>query len=159
MRKIILTAAVLVLSACGFQLKGAAAYDRLPYAEWHVNGGQLQEALEASLRRADGNPVSLPEAQATVAVNSIETQKDVLTITRAANINEYLLLLRVQAQAAAKDGKPLGEPMLVEVRRTMYYADSEMLGKAEEEAIIWQEMRKDAADQIIRRLAFLRAAD
>ena len=146
---------VLALSACGFHLKGTYAFDRLPYQEWHVsNGGELQQALETALRRADGKAVSAPQAQATLMLTDIQSQRDVYTITQAAIINEYLLVLRVNAQAY-RNGQPWGEPMNIVVRRTMDYSDSEVLGKPEEEALIRQEMRQDAAQQIVRRLAFL----
>ena len=115
-------AAAMLLTACGFHLKGSLPYDRLPYKNWHIQGGELQVPLENALRRSDGLPVS---------VNSVEQQKDVLTITRAAMINEYQLSLRVRAQVS-RNGEPVGEPMQIEVRRTLEYADSEILGKQEE---------------------------
>ncbi|WP_165090048.1 LPS assembly lipoprotein LptE [Neisseria yangbaofengii] len=158
MKKIILTTAVLLLASCGFHLKGTAGTSQpLPYQNWYVNGGALQQALENSLRRSDGRPVGMEQAQMAVNVTHIETRRDIYTITRAADINEYLLMLRVDAQAT-RNGEPVGEPMSVVVRRTMDYADSEVLGKAEEEQTIWSEMRTDAADQIVRRLTFLKAA-
>ncbi|PSJ80591.1 LPS assembly lipoprotein LptE [Neisseria iguanae] len=158
MKKTILTAAVLLLASCGFHLKGTASTSRpLPYQNWYVNGGALQQALENSLRRSDGRPVSMDKAQMAVNVTNIKTRRDIYTITRAADINEYLLILRVDAQAA-RNGEPVGEPMTILVHRTMDYADSEVLGKTEEEQTIWSEMRTDAADQIVRRLTFLKAA-
>lgn len=157
MKKIILTAAVLLLNSCGFHLKGTAGTSQpLPYQNWYINGGALQQALENSLRRSDGRPVGMDQAQMAVNVTHIETRRDIYTITRAADINEYLLMPRVDAQAT-RNGEPVGEPMSVVVHRTMDYADSEVLGKAEEEQTIWSEMRTDAADQIVRRLTFLKA--
>ncbi len=157
MKKIILTAAVLLLNSCGFHLKGTAGTSQpLPYQNWYINGGALQQALENSLRRSDGRPVGMDQAQMAVNVTHIETRRDIYTITREADINEYLLMLRVDAQAT-RNGEPVGEPMSVVVHRTMDYADSEVLGKAEEEQTIWSEMRTDAADQIVRRLTFLKA--
>ena len=49
----------------------------------------------------------------------------------------------------------MGAPISVQVQRYMAYADSEILGKQEEEAQIWREMRADAAAQMVRRLAYL----
>lgn len=159
MKKMIFTAAAaLLLASCGFHLKGTAGTSQpLPYQNWSVNGGALQQALENALRRADGRPVAASEAQMAVNVNHIETRRDIYTITRAADINEYLLILRVEAQAT-RNGEAVGEPMTVLVQRTMDYADSEVLGKAEEEQTIWSEMLTDAAEQIVRRLTFLKAA-
>lgn len=157
MKKLLLLAAVLSLAACGFQLKGTGSIPSgLPYKAWRVDGGQMQQALENALRRADGQPVDAPQAQATITVTRLDTKKDIYTITRAAEINEYLLSLRVEAQAS-RNGEPLGAPMVVLVQRPMEYADSEVLGKQEEEATMWSEMRADAAEQIVTRLAFLKA--
>ncbi|WP_373795656.1 LPS assembly lipoprotein LptE [Neisseria dentiae] len=158
MKKILLAAAVLLVAACGFHLKGMGGISgSLPYQSWHVaNGQSMQQPLENALRRASGKPVGASEAQATVTVNYIGTRRDVFTVTRAAVINEYLLVLQVEAQASV-NGQPVGEPIAVQVERKMDYADSEVLGKAEEENTIWSEMRTDAADQIVRRLTFLKA--
>lgn len=158
MNKILMTAAVLLLSACGFHFKGMGGTARtLPYPAWHIqNASVMQKALENALRRADGKPVSAAEAQMTLHIKSIETRQDIYTITRAALVNEYLLTLRVEAQAM-RNGEPVGEPMTILVNRTMDYNDSEVLGKQEESETIWAEMRADAADQIVRRLTFLKA--
>ncbi len=158
MNKILMTAAVLLLSACGFHLKGMGGTARtLPYPAWHIqNASVMQKALENALRRADGKPVSAAEAQMTLHIKNIETRQDIYTITRAALVNEYLLTLRVEAQAM-RNGEPVGEPIIVLVNRTMDYNDSEVLGKQEESETIWAEMRADAADQIVRRLTFLKA--
>lgn len=158
MNKILMTAAVLLLSACGFHLKGMGGTARtLPYPAWHIqNASVMQKALENALRRVDGKPVSAAEAQMTLNIKSVETRQDIYTITRAALVNEYLLTLRVEAQAM-RNGEPVDEPITVLVNRTMDYNDSEVLGKQEESETIWAEMRADAADQIIRRLTFLKA--
>lgn len=158
MNKILMTAAVLLLSACGFHLKGMGGTARtLPYPAWHIqNASVMQKALENALRRVDGKPVSAAEAQMTLNIKSVETRQDIYTITRAALVNEYLLTLRVEAQAM-RNGEPVDEPITVLVNRTMDYNDSEVLGKQEESETIWAEMRADAADQIVRRLTFLKA--
>jgi len=158
MNKILMTAAVLLLSACGFHLKGMGGTARtLPYPAWHIqNASVMQKALENALRRADGKPVSAAEAQMTLHIKNIETRQDIYPTPRAALVNEYLLTLRVEAQAM-RNGEPVGEPITVLVNRTMDYNDSEVLGKQEESETIWAEMRADAADQIVRRLTFLKA--
>ena len=158
MKKILLPAFALLLASCGFHLKGTGVTSQpLPYQNWHVEGGAvMQKALENALLRADGHPVSEAESQITLRVVDFQKRRDIYTITRAAAINEYLLAMTVKAQAF-RNGEPVGEPMEVKVHRTMDYADSEVLGKQEEEETIWSEMRIDAADQIVRRLTFLKA--
>ncbi|MBF0803539.1 MULTISPECIES: LPS assembly lipoprotein LptE [Neisseria] len=158
MKKILSAAAVMLAAGCGFHLKGTGGISgALPYPSWYIaNGQSMQRPLENALRRAGGKPVQASEAQATVTVNHIGTRRDVFTVTRAAVINEYLLVLQVQAQAYA-GGRALGEPVTVQVARKIDYSDSEVLGKAEEENTVWEEMRADAAGQIVTRLTFLKA--
>ena len=158
MKKIFLLAAALLLAACGFHLKGTGGTaGALSYESWYVGGdGTMKQPLENALRRADGKPLPATQAQAAVTVTRIETRRDIYTITRAADINEYLLTLQVEAQASI-NGQPQGDPIIVVVERKLDYADSEVLGKHEEEATIWAEMRADAAGQIVRRLTFLKA--
>ncbi|MDO4696936.1 MAG: LPS assembly lipoprotein LptE [Neisseria sp.] len=156
MNKLIACAAVLILAACGFHLKGQSPYSRLPYQNWYIGGGEMQQALEDALIRAKGRPSAARSAQASVVLEQITPRRDVLTVTRAALINEYMLALDVRIQAY-RGGEAWGKPFTVSVRRNMAYADSRVLGKQEEEAQIWQEMQRDAAEQIVRRLAFLDA--
>lgn len=154
MKKLIPFFATLLLCACGFHLKGTYAYDRLPVQKWHISGGVLQQPLENALRHASGSPVPNTQAQAHLRITSIDTKRDIHTITRAAKLNEYLLSLRVSAQAY-RNGQAWGAPLSAQVSRTIPYSDSLILGKAEEEQTIWREMHKDAAEQLVRQLSFI----
>lgn len=158
MKKILITVAALILTACGFHLKGNNnLLGTLPYQSWYIGGVEsMQLPLEKALLRADGRRASPSDAQAAIMITNLQTRRDIYTITRAADINEFLLILRVEAQAAV-DGKAFGTPIQVVVERKMDFADSEVLGKQEEEATIWSEMHADAADQIVQRLMFLKA--
>ena len=158
MNKILLTAAVLMLGACGFHLKGQSGALHTPaYKNWHIEGGQaLQFPLETALHQASVRVTDTGGAPMTLRINNISQRKETYTITRAAAINEYLLVLTVEAQVL-KHGEPVGRPMTVSVRRILDYSDNEILGKQEEEETLWAEMRQDAAEQIVRRLTFLKA--
>ena len=158
MNKLFLTAAVLMLGACGFHLKGADGISPpLTYRSWHIEGGQaLQFPLETALHQVSVSVTDTGGAPMTLRINNISQRKETYTITRAAAINEYLLVLTVEAQVL-KHGEPAGRPMTVSVRRILDYADNEILGKQEEEETLWAEMRQDAAEQIVRRLTFLKA--
>lgn len=157
MNKILLTAAVLMLGACGFHLKGQSGALHTPaYKNWRIEGGQaLQFPLETALHQVSVRVTDTGGAPMTLRINNISQRKETYTITRAAAINEYLLVLTVEAQVL-KHGEPAGRPMTVSVRRILDYADNEILGKQEEETL-WAEMRQDAAEQIVRRLTFLKA--
>ena len=155
MKKYLGLALVLCLSACGFHLKGSVPLgDTLHYQVWAVDGGTMQTALENALRRQSNVRLDATNPEVLVKVLDVRQQKDVSAINIGGNTIEYMLNLRVDAQAW-RAGEPLGAPISVQVQRYMAYADSEILGKQEEEAQIWREMRADAAAQMVRRLAYL----
>ena len=127
-----ITAVILAaaLGGCGFHLKGNLPQDTLPATQWRVSGAQLDADLQTALLRAKGS--LHPDADAEIRVLDMAEKRDIYTITRGAKLNEYLYS-----------------------RRSMSYRDETILGKEHEEALLWQEMRQDAAAQIVRRLAFL----
>lgn len=148
---------VLVLSACGFHLKGDLPNGLFTVpTSWYVVGGALQKPLETTLQQHQAT-ISKQESphQAQIRVLSFETKKDIYTLTRVAKLNEYLLSMRVVAQAY-RNGQVWGAPMTVTVQRVMSYSDSMVLGKDYEEQALWENMQQDAAEQIVRQLAFLR---
>lgn len=149
-----ITAVILAaaLGGCGFHLKGNLPQDTLPAMQWRVSGAQLDADLQTALLRAKGSLHR--DADAEIRVLDVAEKRDIYTITRGAKLNEYLYSLRVSAQAYRR-GKTWGAPIQVDVRRSMSYRDETILGKEHEEALLWQEMRQDAAAQIVRRLAFL----
>ncbi|QMT30698.1 LPS-assembly lipoprotein LptE [Alysiella filiformis] len=146
-------AMLLCVSACGFHLKGNLPHAVLPVNTWSVQGDVLQSHLESALRH---NQASVnPNAQAQIKLLHYETKKDIYTITRAAKLNEYLLSMRIVVQAY-RGNRAWGEPISLQIQRIMPYADSMILGKQYEEEQIWQEMQHDAAQQIVRQMAFLK---
>jgi hypothetical protein len=151
-KKGLIMCAVLVLSACGFHLKGMHTFDRLPETNWQITGGALQQPLEKALRYASGNPVA--QSHVELRVLSVDSKRDIYTITRATKLNEYLLSMRVTAQAY-KNGQPWGNILVADVRRNMSYSDTNVLGKSDEEAILWQEIQQDVANQIVRQLGYI----
>lgn len=151
--KILFTIISLLLAACGFHLKGTLPHTQLPQTSWQINNaGILQSDLQTALHQAGAHTDS--NSQAVLQIISIDSKKDIYTITRAAKLNEYLLSLQIRAQAF-HFGKAWGEPINIRIERTLPYADSLILGKQEEEQTIWQEMYHDAAEQLVRQLSFL----
>lgn len=146
----------LMVSACGFHLKGSAPYDKLPESTWQVSGSDIQSQLETALRRAGGTVGS--DTPAKIVVSRVSTNKEVSMITRAGLASEFSLLLEVNAQAYYR-GEPWGKPMAVTVQRNLEHATGNTLGQDAEEGSMWQDMRREAAAQIVRRLAFLQKVD
>ncbi len=157
--RFLLVALIFLVSACGFHLKGMGGETLpLPFNTLMIdNSTSLSASLDKVFLR--DKRVTLVDAagkaDALLKVDSEYTQRDILVINRGGNVNEYLLVLAVRAQLF-KNGVSYAEPMEVSVRRTYTYSDNQMLGKQEEEAVLWNDMRIEAAEQILRRLSYLR---
>ena len=149
MKKYLMLPILLLLAACGFRLAGSdpALNPPLPYQTWAVQGREL-------LRRHA--KLDSAFADAVVKVTDIQTNKNIQTLNLSGTVTEYQLELKVSAQAWRGE-KALGEPMMITVYRTLDYSDNEILGKQEEEAQLWADMRVDAARQLVRRLGYLKA--
>jgi hypothetical protein len=157
MKKYLMLPLFLLLAACGFRLAGSdpALNPPLPYQTWAVQGRELQQNIETELLRRHAK-LDSAFADAIVKVTDIQTNKNIQTLNLSGTVTEYRLELKVAAQAWRGE-KALGEPMMITVYRTLDYSDSEILGKQEEEAQLWADMRVDAARQLVRRLGYLKA--
>jgi LPS-assembly lipoprotein len=65
--------------------------------------------------------------------------------------------LHVGFQAADSAGKAMVEPTELEVSRIITYSESAPLAKEAEEQLLFNDMYREAAEQILRRIAVLRA--
>jgi LPS-assembly lipoprotein len=155
MKKWLVLAILFGLTSCGFYLKGTSAFDTpMPYHSWKVDGGSMQRELEAVLRRQPDVVVDTEKPDVIVKVISATQDSSTSAMDLSGGTSEYLLSLNVSVQVYRHD-QPLGNPIQVTVNRYMDYSDHEVLAKEDEQRMIWRDMRTDAAEQIVRRLAFL----
>jgi LPS-assembly lipoprotein len=157
---IIATLGALILSACGFQLRGLAV---IPFntirveAEGHAEIGQeLERAIRASKKT---EIVALPKiADAVLRITGEGQEKYILALSSGGRVREFELRYRVfyrLTDAAGADLMPIGEILL---RRDMSFDDTQVLAKEAEEALLFKDMRSDAARQLMRRLSAVKRA-
>ncbi len=147
------------LAACGFQLRGEAATG---LKSLHVSAaGHAPVALEVK-RQLSGGPtrvaVTAKEAEAHLRILSETPEKHIQTLTGAGRVFDYLLRLRIGYQVTDAAGKALVEPAEIELRRVISYSETAPLAKEAEERLLYEEMRSEAAMQILRRIAVVRDA-
>ena len=95
-------------------------------------------------------------ADTVLTVLSEQQAKDLLTLNRAGRVNEYQLTYRVSVQLK-KNNQAFGEPVTVWVRRDFPYSDSSVLGKEQEEQLVWRTMREEATTLLMYRLPAVKA--
>ncbi len=146
---------ILLLTACGFHLRGQAA---MPFSSLHIKTANPSTPFITELRLGlESNHVQLVDTaeQADVVLNIIfETpEKKILSLGSGGRVNEFRLLYRVSLRAydlKQQDWVPAEE---MELHRDYSYDDAKVLAKEAEETLLYHSMRSDMAQQIIRRLS------
>ncbi|MDQ2917026.1 MAG: LPS assembly lipoprotein LptE [Pseudomonadota bacterium] len=144
----------LALAGCGFHLRGEATY---AFASIFVSApgaptmaAELRRALEAT---GSAKVVDDPKkAQVILDLPSVTDDKEVLSLSGAGSVQEYLLVKRVAFRLHDADGNewlPTGQFSL---RRSYTFSESEVLARDTQEQRLLKEMQTDAVQQLIRRL-------
>jgi len=145
----------LLLTACGFHLRGQAG---MPFDALYLDAANPGTPFITDLRRnLEANKVKLVNTaeQADVVLNIVSEipEKQILTLGGSGRVNEFQLRYRVSLRAYDLEGQdwiPAEEIML---RRDYIYDDTKILAKEAEETLLYQSMRSDMVQQIMRRLS------
>lgn len=149
---VLLTATGLLLSACGFHLRGN--YE-MPAGLTSVTlivpeqSGVLKKELELMLKRSG---VSTDGGAMRLEVTREVLTKQTATVDSSAKAAEYTLLYAVDYRISQVDAKTEGPVQKLILRRGYQYDSTNIVGKSTEEETLVQEMRQDTANQIVRQL-------
>ena len=153
--------AMLLLSACGFKLRGSGPPPDLPFktlflgfAETSPLGVQLRRNLDAM-----GHVkvvTDRKDADAALEVMGDVKDKQVLSLNSQGRVREYTLLYRLDFRVVDKEGRQLLAPTQIVIRRIQSYNESQVLAKEAEEATLFREMQSDLVQQVLRRIAAIK---
>ena len=154
MRFLLLGILSVLISACGFQLRGVA---KLPFETMYVEAGE-SSPIGNDLRRAlKSNNVRLtnsaPEAQAVVQLLGETREKIILSLSGGGRVREYQLRMRVTFRVHGPNNKELLAPTELVLLRDLSYDDTQILAKESEEALLFRDIQNDAVQQIMRRVS------
>ena len=154
MRRIVLLA-FLLLTACGFQLRGSYSlpYDSIYIAlpETNVLRAMLRRNIEASTQARIADEAK--DAQAVLTVLADAQTKKVLSINSAGRAAEYQLIRTFTFRLADAQGKDLLPASTIVIRRDITNNDAAVLSKESEEGLLWADIQNDLVQQILRRLS------
>ncbi len=153
--------AALLLSACGFQLRGQAF---IPYKTLfvEVTGYSLfANDLERAIRSGSQTRIvnSREESEAVLKVLGESQEKHILSLSSAGRVREFQLRYRVAYRLTDRAGADLGAPAEILLRRELIYDDTQILSKEAEESLLYRDMRSDAVAQMLRRLSVAKPAE
>jgi len=155
-----------VVGACGFHLRGATSATLPPeLAVMRVTmGGSGYPPLLIEVRNALlalGTVKLTEDVSAAVPVLQLtgeSVQQDVLAIDSSGRITAYVLNYRADFMLLGKDGKALLPSQSVKMQREVSFDRLNVIASEKQSDFIQAEIRRDAAQQILRRLASLNVA-
>ena len=142
----------MVLSGCGFQLRGTA---NLPYDTLHVaapNSSAVANEIRRSITagsktRIIDNP---KEAAATLHLVTETREKIILSLSGGGRVREFQLRYRMTYRLTDKDNRDLRPMTQIQLHRDLSYNDADTLSKESEEALLYRDMQSDAVSQLLR---------
>lgn len=154
----------LLLTACGFHLRGAGSIPT--FESLYVQDGgapTIARDLKRALSNSGVKLTSSPEdAQASLELMSEASTKNILSLSGGGKVREYEILYQVIFRVRETGAELWGEPQTVNLRRDFSYSDSALLAKEAEEARLSTDMRAEAIREVLRRVGSLsksKAAD
>jgi LPS-assembly lipoprotein len=156
MRTLTLVFLAALLTACGFQLRGAQP---LPFTSLHIDTPTTSAEIGAALRRnirALGSTqlTNTPqEAQAVFSVIGESKEKNILSLSAAGRVREFQLRYRFAFRVHDLKGREFIPPTEIVLVRDISFSDERVLAKEQEEALLYRDMQNDMVQQLMRRLS------
>lgn len=149
------------LSACGFQLRQAPdfAFDSIYVgtADSSQLGNEIKRTLTATGRVRVVSGAQINNAQVLLDVLQEQREKVVVGLNSSGQVREFQLRIRLQFKLRGRDGKELIPPTEILQQRDISFSETAVLAKEAEEALLYRDMQTDIAQQLMRRLAAVRA--
>jgi LPS-assembly lipoprotein len=144
-----------LLSACGFQLRGAYT---LPFDTLYIAQPEVSELRAVIKRNVEASTQTrivddAKEAQATLAVLVDAPVKKIMSLNSAGRVREYQLERNFTFQVVDAKGRQFLPPSTIRIAREMTFDDAALLSKEGEEVLLWRDIQNDLVQQLMRRLA------
>ncbi|MGK5057754.1 LPS assembly lipoprotein LptE [Janthinobacterium sp. LB2P49] len=163
-RAVLALGLTVLLSACGFHLRGSNGSFMLPFATMYIglpDTSPLAIGLKRYIRAIGSTEVvdTKDGADAVLEVlNDPERNrtKTILSLNKNGRVQEYQLGYSINFRVVDKAGNQLLAPTTISLVRPITFDESQVLAKETEEAALYRDMRNDLVQQIMRRLAAIK---
>lgn len=147
--------ATLMLSACGFHLRGAYS---LPFDKLYITlpeSAELHAVLKRNIEASTQTRIvgKQDEAQATLQILADTPVKRILSLNSAGRVREYQLVRTFVFKVTHPKGGEYVPQSSIVMSREMTFDDAAVLSKEAEEVLLWRDIQNDLVQQLLRRLA------
>jgi outer membrane lipopolysaccharide assembly protein LptE/RlpB len=157
-RTLAITLLCATTAACGFHLRGSGSQfagiegERIFVSESQAATVAAHVRSQLGLAGA-ALTASVGDASYRLLITNERLDRQVLSVSpQTGKVEEFQLLLRVSLSIMAASGETLVDQQQISLSRDFTYDEDAALGKFSEEQLLREEMTREAADQILRRL-------
>ena len=155
LRGLALALSIVVAGGCGYQLRGAASFPP-EFAGIHVAGPRVVTRALVLLLESGGIDVApgRDSASSVLKLSGERFHRRVLSVdSDTGKEREFELVYQVAFEVTGASGEELLAKQTVTLLRDYIFDPNAVLGKSREQAVLQNEMRRDAAAQIVRRMS------
>lgn len=153
MRALIAILIALLLTACGFQLRGAQP---LPFSSLYIaENWELGATLKRNIRALGSTQLAQTPQEAQAVFTSIgeAREKIILSLSATGRVREFQLRYRFAYRVHDLKGREFVPPTEIILVRDISFSDERVLAKEQEEVLLYRDMQNDMVQQVLRRLA------
>ncbi|MGL4767663.1 MAG: LPS assembly lipoprotein LptE [Formosimonas sp.] len=156
-KRILITTSLLLLTACGFHLRGSQGAVALPFKTLSIVGDAQGAVAKNLSNRLRGQVTLTTPSQVVVELSKVEHTKSILTKDSQGRASEYRLLAQVTMQAYAANKDQLISPVTLNVTRSLTTGNGYDTGIDLEEARMYADMDSELANQVQYRLRAIKS--
>ena len=151
--------APLLLSSCGFRLRGVPEFAFRSLYIAAPTGSPFARELRRTLQGSGGalqiisDPAKMMEAEAIMDLLSERQERSVVGLNASGQVRELQLRLRIRFKLRTPAGAELIPDSELLQQRDISYNETIALAKEAEEALLYRTMQTDLVQQLLRRLA------
>lgn len=148
---------ILFLSACGYHLRGTGKGE-VPVGKLYLENAssELTDLMSRSLKDSGSSLVSSPsQANATIKVVDEYLQRRALSTSARGKANEFELNYMIKFELFGPGNKNLGVQEPIEIHRTYFNDQTDIIAKDTEEKLIRREMHQQAVRALLDRIRLM----
>jgi len=161
---VLMLAVALLLSACGFKLRGASGNYTLPFLKMYIAlpaTSPLAIALKRNIRVNGSTEVVTDMKDADGIIELLgdpdkTRTKSILALDSNGRVRQYLLAYNITFRVRDNQGNELLHPTKLVLNRPMDFDETQLLAKESEEAGLYRDMQLDLVEQMMRRMAAIK---
>lgn len=155
MRSLAILFIAVLLSACGFQLRGSY---NLPWETIHISlpeNSELYFQIKRGIEAGSQTKVitDAKQASASLVILRNDQHKSILSLSATGLVREFQLTRTFSYRIQDAQGKELLPMSQIVLQRDMTFDDTRIFAKEAEETMILREMQQDLVQQLLRRLS------